>query len=221
MAVATTLVLTTAGSASAAGDDLPSVQRLISTIQDVPAFAGYQTTSSDRSASVIITVPDAETCDELELSGGYSFMGLESEGSYIFGAVAALCQPGAPGTYGAGVTTPDGGTVNLPGPIAVDDQIKIVLSDNGTETTVTMTNLNGGASVSASTSSVGDNYEVGVTGAFGTPLVDGALAFTKAKVDGGKLKAAGPTKVVFSDPATPTYKPSKLKKGTNFKVTSS
>ena len=208
------------GTAAAASGTLADLVRA-SIGQELDAFAGYHATTVDGTASTIITIPDASECTELELTGAVSFMGTTEEGGeYAYNFVAAKCEPDAPAEYIAVIQTPEsGGGVQHPGPLAAGDKIKITIDDNGTETTVTMTNLSDGTSIEVTTATLPDTYEVGTT-SFGTALVGGAVSFTKNRLDGAKLKAADPTKVTFDDGGT-KFKPTRLKRGQNFQVKTS
>jgi len=189
-------------------------------LADLPRFAGYQTESNDRSASVIITVPEASSCAESELTLARNFMGLRSEDSFVSGGVAAICNPGQEPGYRAGLDTFETGFVELPGPHP-GDRILSVISDDGTNTTVTVTNLTTGDELSASTRSVPKNYEVGIQATLDIPQVNGKSMFAKNRVDGAKLKSAHPTRHTYTDDAGNKFKPTKIKRGTSFKVLTS
>ena len=213
-------LITQAGVATAGTDRAWDLQGLSGDL-DLEGFAGYQTTSADRDASVIITVPDAESCEFApELTQTRSFMGLMSESAFASGVVNALCLPGEPGAYFAAAETGDGGLVILPDP-SPGDRIKIVITDDGESTTVTVTNLTAGGSETASTASVPDNYEVGIQVVAPVQLVDSTVLFTKNRVDGAKLKVKDPTKITFSEDGFPKFKPTRLKRGVSFNVKSS
>lgn len=186
--------------------------------QDMPGFAGYSATSLDGSASTLITLPEATDCSELETTGAASFMGSAGDEIFVFNLVAARCAPGEPAEYVALIQTTDG-VVPYTGALAVGDRIKITISDDGTETTVTMKNLTDGDQLVVATASVPFHYEVGSTYLRG-PLVGGKIGLTKNRVDGERLKAADPTKVIYADAVT-TFKPTKIKKGQDFLVKSS
>jgi hypothetical protein len=93
-----------------------------------------------------------------------------------------------------------------------------LITEDGTNTTVTVTNLTTFAQVSASTPSVPTNYEVGIQATLDLPLVDRKTVLKHNRVDGVKLKAAHPTRHTFTDDAGNRFKPSQIKRGVNFKV---
>ena len=214
-ALVATAAVVPAGASAAAPSSLADLVRT-SIGQDLPEFAGYRATSLDGTAMTIITMPDASDCSELEMTGAVSFMGSGAQGNYVYNIVAAKCEPGIPAEY-VGVIQTRGGDKMLPGALGPGDRIKIMITDNGTKTTVTMTNLSEGTRIKMSTSTVPNTYEVGTTN-LGAALVGGSVSLTKNQLDGARLKAADPTRVTY-DGGGLTFKPTKLEQGQDFRIT--
>jgi hypothetical protein len=204
------------GGVSAAGVDV-----------DTTFTAGYSSELTNKKSIVgTFTVPDLGNCsdgDEAILSA--IELTNEDLSEWVTGGVFSSCSAGSKQHNPVFDTTTAEGQIAIPEIVEDNDKIKVTVTFKNDKTKVTVENLTqdwtANDSFDSFTPSHGNAlwYTVELGGPTLPPVDGPAVPFKGVKVSEKDLKQTNPTKYTMVDGGgDPLVKPSKIKKGTDFKM---